>query len=889
MLFKKQFLNLIILSAFLSFAVSPLIDPVTTKSPSLPLMSSDPRSLLSEANHFAWIDNWSAAGPLYQRAETLFHELGDKRNEIYARIGRIRAVGTELSWGRASRSLQNQLRDPIVQSDLRLRLWCLALAGYVDIDVNTASAKRAWAEVLSIATTLGEQQWAARAKGELGIIAFLEGNPTRAVSLIGQALLSLVGSGDKAGAARLLTILGNGYDEVRRFAEARWFFARAISMMHDTPAAGFPFNAEVGDAFALAGEGRHDESIKLLTNVLSEARLEKEYGQQANALGAMGELFLRSGDLERAKGYLLEAGRISEHIQLYRIQSEVMVELGNTYRSSGDLRSAAAYINEGLEVSRKLGDRYSLPRDLTAAAELKAAQRKFEEANRLFSEAEDVIGGFLAHQHTDIGKAALAGAMSETYLQHFHILQQQGNTSGAFELLERVRGTLTRSIEASADNPGKSPARTRLEANIAELQVALLKTDDEKARSELQDELLQNERTLAFEDNELLQGPPSLTASVSLVSVQKALRKDELLLEYVLDDPNAFCVAVTAESARMIQLPAGTKKIQDLAGSYLRDLKAKRSNQALATEIYNILLNGVVERFHRPRLIIIPDGALNLLPFEALQAQDGQFLVSSAVVSYTPSATALWNLRAHRTPSGSRPLLAIGDVDYADRRIPQSSTRAAWIPVTVLRDLAEFSSAHLQNLPESREEVLSIARIAGPQATVLLGKEATETAFKAKPISQYRIIHLAVHAIADSRYPDRSALVLAPDQPPEDGLLQVREISRLHLNADLVTLSACETGIGMAEGEAGVISLERAFLMGGAKSVMASLWNVEDYSTSSLMEAFYRHLAEGEDKATALAHAKRDVIERTPAIPAYFWAAFVMAGEASSPVEFGTR
>jgi CHAT domain-containing protein len=145
---------------------------------------------------------------------------------------------------------------------------------------------------------------------------------------------------------------------------------------------------------------------------------------------------------------------------------------------------------------------------------------------------------------------------------------------------------------------------------------------------------------------------------------------------------------------------------------------------------------------------------------------------------------------------------------------------------------------------------------------VLLGRDATETAFKAQPVSQYSIIHLAVHAIADSRYPDRSALVLAPDQPPEDGLLQVREISRLHLNADLVTLSACETGIGMTEGEAGVISLERAFLMGGAKAVVATLWNVEDHSTSALMEAFYRHLAEREDKATALAQAKRELMRK---------------------------
>jgi tetratricopeptide (TPR) repeat protein len=246
-------------------------------------------------------------------------------------------------------------------------------------------------------------------------------------------------------------------------------------MMKNSPGAGYPFSAEVGDAVALAGEGRKDESINALSNVLSEARLEQEYGQQANALGALGEISRRSGDLERARGYLVEAGRISQHIQLYRVQAEVMVELADVDRSLGDLKAAEADLNVGLEVSRKLGDRYSLPRDLTAAAEFRAAQHEFHEADLLFSEAENVIGGLLAHQHTDIGKTALAGAMSETYLQHFHILQQQGNTSGAFELLERVRGSLTRLIEGSLDNPGNSPARARLEANIAELQLALLK------------------------------------------------------------------------------------------------------------------------------------------------------------------------------------------------------------------------------------------------------------------------------------------------------------------------------------------------------------------------------------------------------------------------------
>jgi CHAT domain-containing protein len=203
--------------------------------------------------------------------------------------------------------------------------------------------------------------------------------------------------------------------------------------------------------------------------------------------------------------------------------------------------------------------------------------------------------------------------------------------------------------------------------------------------------------------------------------------------------------------------------------------------------------------------------------------------------------------------------------------------------------LADLPSSHLQNLPESRQEVLSIARIAGADSKVLLGRDATETAFKAQPISQYRVVHLAVHAIADSQLPDRSALVLAADNPPEDGLLQVREIARLRLNADLVTLSACQTGIGPMEGEAGVMSLEQAFLMAGAKAVVASLWNVEDQSTTILMEGFYRHLAEHEDKAMALAHAKQDFLEQHRNLSAFYWAGFVIEGEGAGTISFNNR
>jgi CHAT domain-containing protein len=142
-----------------------------------------------------------------------------------------------------------------------------------------------------------------------------------------------------------------------------------------------------------------------------------------------------------------------------------------------------------------------------------------------------------------------------------------------------------------------------------------------------------------------------------------------------------------------------------------------------------------------------------------------------------------------------------------------------------------------------------------------------------------------VHAIADPHYPERAALVLgeAPGNS-DDGLLQAREIIHLALNADLVTLSGCSTGLGALREEAGVESLENAFMMAGAKAVVASFWDVQDRSTTTLMEMFYRHLAAGEDKAQALTDAKRDFLNRFGNVAPYHWAGFFLVGESSMPV-----
>src|ERR1700680_5109342 len=149
----------------------PVMRPLAQDLLSNPKTSNNPEALLEEANRLAWLFNWPRAEPLYIRAEELFREKRDSRNETYARVGRIRAQSERMSWVDVSDMLGQQLEIPVAKSDPKLRLWCLAAKGYTDLEINPASAKRSWTEAQGIAETLGEAHWEARAKGDLELVA----------------------------------------------------------------------------------------------------------------------------------------------------------------------------------------------------------------------------------------------------------------------------------------------------------------------------------------------------------------------------------------------------------------------------------------------------------------------------------------------------------------------------------------------------------------------------------------------------------------------------------------------------------------------------------------------------------------------------------------------
>ena len=851
----------------------------------------DPQALLAVADRFYWLNNGPAAGPLYQKAETLFSEKGDERDALYARVGRLRSSAENMSFVDLSRFLDKQLHSSIVERDKRLRLWCLIAKGYTDIEIDYRATKRDWEQARELANELGEKQWVIRADGELGLVAFLEGNPGRAARLLGGALLSTMTSGDVGGQVRFLELLGRGFEEVNRHAEALSFFDRAIKLAEAERDCGLPFMAYEGKAQALVATGKASDAKKVLDDALTKARSQGKRGHEAQLLILLGSVAAQTGDKQQAIAYLENAGQFATGVQFYRMEADAMFELAKLYRDSGDLATADARATQGLAASQRVGDRYYVPRNLTVLAALKAQRGRVVKANALYEQAEDVIEGMLISVDEPYWNSSVAASQSQTYLQHFELVVRSGDVPGAFRILERVRGrTLALALQDRKAFPASESEQTAsLETDVASLQTRLMQTSSASQREQLLDQLVEYERRLGLAwtksdaPNTRLPVRP-----VPLKMVQDDLKQDEVLLEYVLDDPNSFCLSISRKSVFVRALPTGRKEIEKLSQQYIDQIRAKASGGEIPKKLYELLLKPIPEVSSTARLIIAPGGILNLLPFEALRDDRGQFLLKSRTISYVPSGTILDTLRRSQLqPSAPKPLLAMGDVAYenqggAGKRLPTPSS----VRGRIKRGVADLSGIALSDLPQTREEVEEIGRIVGPDAVIMLGKNATENAFKKEPLDQFRVLHLAVHGFADTQYPERSALVLGADpKSGDDGLLQVREIIRLRLNAELTTLSACDTGVGKLQGQEGISNLVEAFLVAGSKSVVASLWSADDTSSSALMERFYKRLAQGESVSSALRNAKLDLLAQYgDQLSPFYWAAFIPVGETSSPI-----
>ena len=392
------------------------------------------------------------------------------------------------------------------------------------------------------------------------------------------------------------------------------------------------------------------------------------------------------------------------------------------------------------------------------------------------------------------------------------------------------------------------------------------------------------------------------TETATLEEVQdEILDKQSALIEYFVGKDSIFIIAITTDRFEIIPIVKNPAFDQHIFG--VREGITQQDFQPYtdaAFALFQTLLLPIKDLIETKDLVIIPDEALSFLPFEALltalpditsKIKDYRtlpYLIQQHQISYAYSATLLLETLHRQRSIPKQNYLAFAPVFQEG---VTSGTRSAEFISTYQRSEVNSPSS-FGALPSSREEVLSIQELFskkngflkrwfGDKNPVFLDANASEEALKTQPLSNYRYLHFATHGFVNTKNPELSGLLLAPDSSRnEDGILHLGEIYNLQLNADLVTLSACETGLGkIARGE-GLIGLTRGFIYAGAQNLLVSLWQVNDGSTAGLMTDFYSHMLDGQNKATSLRLAKLNMIDNDPvyAHPQY-WASFVLIGK----------
>jgi len=845
----------------------------------------EPIDGLDKASQLAWLGNWEASRDLFAKAEVASRKDKDLGRQIFAHVGYLRATIERRPYHSVSEEINHLLRLPGVQKDQRLRLWCLSVKGYADLNTDIRLADKTWTEAHELAVSLKERDWAARSLGELGIIDYLSGNRQRAVLRIGQALMSARKYHDVDAEVRYLSMLGDGFIEEKRYWFAKIFLQHAIQVAEQTPNAGFPYLAYQGQAAAMLGIGEYQDAKKLLETSLRKSRAEQRPGQEALSLLLLGNYEKKVGEGHEAEDKWRAAITIFRSLGAFRPLSETLFNLAGLQRSRGDFVGARISLENGVRASRRVGDFIYYPRDLTNLAEIAVLRCDFHRADKLFRKAEDMFEMLSSKMNTSFGRAGVTAARSEAYLEHFSLLNKLGDTAGALHVIERVRSSTTEERRRWSVSDTVSTQLSTLERGVAAIQLAMLRANSPEEKATLTTELAEQERQLAFVENQTEFSLRRAHPPASLRQIQKSLRQDEVLAEYVVLDLESYCIAVTKDSIRILALGEGRLNLEAAIRAQLATIIEKKPGAAEAHHLYDLLLKPI-ERFHKARLIVSPDGSLHHLPFDALIDDVGNYALTRMVISYIDSGSELQRLRRQALHTANQPLLAVGGVSYDYLRLAndRAEVKPRSLANFVTRGFSELTESGLPELPHSEEEVQAIGNIIGPGAIVLDGKHASEKEFKAQPLTSFRIIHFAVHSFSDLHYPERAALVLGTRSgDPDDGLLQAREIVQLPLEAELVTLSGCSTGIGTLREEAGVESIENAFILAGAHAVVASFWDIQDHSTTTFMKLFYSRLAAGNDKAYALTQAKRDFIAQYGSLP-YYWAGFFINGDASTPI-----
>ncbi|MBZ5646000.1 MAG: CHAT domain-containing protein [Acidobacteriia bacterium] len=661
----------------------------------------------------------------------------------------------------------------------------------------------------------------------------------------------------------LMSVYGERNSAVKNLNKAMEVYTQASALAKSNPAVDISSLAD-SVVEVLVQLRKYDEALARAQEALVYYRKSKNEVSEAHGLMSLAEVYRREHD------YASAARALSEADPLVRGSHDLYTTGRYWYGQAGLARDTGDF-TRAVELYKRVIDRIDL---MKAAGDKERQTRLAESYGFIYDELIDCLFSLYSTAAPADRNRLAAEAL------------EYSEANKAREFLASYGATFLREL------------RSRMPADVQERERAILAKrtqttasfDKDFSPSDPEQQLFVDELRKEYPAYASVRYPRALELS------KVPLHSGETLVEFRLSDSAAFVWTATAAKGAVslvdfYKVPEPRSWFEQRVAKVRDDLNNGRLDETDTAALEDLY----VALFPKPvlldtkSLVIVPDGVLFLLPIELLspRASSSAYPLASIPTRYYPSLSSLVLARSASSHQHqwSRMLFAIGDpvTSLDDLNSSSSENARGTSPMSDNKPWTAYLTRGfvLPRLPATATEVKNIAALFPNTSTeVRLGTVATKHSFLQTDVSTTRFLHFATHGIAPSFSSAlEPALVFSFDkQHPDDLLLKTSEILRLNLNAEMVVLSACNTGSGRVTRVEGVSNLGRAFLMAGASSTTVSLWQVDDKSTALLMDHFYRHILEGKDKSEALALAKSELRASGYDNP-FFWAPFIVMGE----------
>lgn len=595
---------------------------------------------------------------------------------------------------------------------------------------------------------------------------------------------------------------------------------------------------------------------------------------------------------QNAEKDLLLLAKKSEQAGIIQLQSLQYLYLGKINFDQNNRTKAILFFDHAIKLAQSIKDFNTLLSAKFLSGKCYELAGNPQEAESKYISAIDMTDKISESliDNSEIQIAHFAG-LNEPYIALSELYLKQGRNEEAFSIVERSRSRNTFQNLNNLLLGSKIPDENLL-MQYYDLEWKInsgLFPDDKLEKLKNEYKLLTNKYLITDVDKEKL---------FSLKEIQKSIGEKENLITIFLGDSSLFVFYISARDFKVNKIDITRIQIQKMMSSITSMYSGKVGigdiylNQDLfsfdakaSNEFYNLILKNVMSSISpNEKVIFSLPAEMSFIPLEFLvtdfENEDSpfyynnkKFLIEKYPVSYTPSVS-IYLLQKKTKKSQNKNMLLVGD-PLIDNKDFAASYRGG---------LLEDNSFKARNivlypLKYSQQEIEKISELFS-NTSVLLSEDATEQKFKDNAANS-NVIHLSTHSFL---YKDQPLIIFSQSKNNrEDGYLEGDEIINLKLNSDLVVLSSCKSGIGSVDKAEGVIGMQKSFFEAGAKSVVVSLWDVNDKYTSLFMQSFYKYLSDGYDKSEALRQAKIFFKKNYSANP-YYWAAFVLSGNLS-PIE----